>query len=69
MPESSFIHDRKYLISDYADKALLLDKKLSEEMNKPFAEIVDDMHNPKGIKRCAKNIVKSLQRCMMEYLK
>ena len=38
-------------------------------MNKPFAEIVDDMHNPKGIKRCAKNIVKSLQRCMMEYLK
>lgn len=69
MPEDSFIHDRKYLISDYADKALLLDKKLSEEMNKPFAEIVEDMHNPKGIKLCAKNIVRSLRRCMMEYLK
>ena len=67
MPEEKFVTDKKYLESDYVDKAVLFDKSLSKEMRKPLSEIISKFHNPKGIKNCAQKIDNDVYCCMMDY--
>lgn len=66
-PEKTFVNDRNYLLSNYADYALLLDRKLSTELKTPVANYLDKVHNPKSIKLCAKRINKSIQDTMVNY--
>lgn len=67
IPENDYINDIRYLKSDYADKALLLDKKLSDELDMPLDDFFDKMHEPEKIKKCAKNITKNVVNCMLSY--
>lgn len=67
IPENDYINDIGYLKSDFADRALLLDKNISEELNMPLDDFFDKMHNPKNIKKCSKNINKSIEECMLSY--
>lgn len=66
-PEEKFVNDRKYLISPYVDRALLMNRSLSVELNTYPENYINEIHNPKHIKTCAKNINKSLEHAMMEY--
>ncbi len=66
-PEKNFVNDRQYLISPYVDRALLLTRSLSIELNKYPDEYIDAIHNPKSVKLCAQKINKSLENTMMEY--
>lgn len=67
IPEKDYINDIGYLKSDFADKALLLDKSLSKELGIPLDDFFDKMHDPKNIKKCSKNINNSIQECMFSY--
>ena len=67
IPEKDFVNDRNYMISNYVDYALLLDRKLSTELKTPVANYLDKVHNPKSIKLCAKRINKSMQDTMINY--
>lgn len=69
IPEKEFIQDLDYLKSNYADYALLLDRRISEEVPKPIDEVIESIHNPTNIKKCAKNISKGIIRSMIEYFK
>lgn len=69
IPEKEFIQDLDYLKSNYADYALLLDRRISEEVPKPIDEVIENIHNPTNIKKCAKNISKGIIRSMIEYFK
>lgn len=69
IPEKEFIQDLDYLKSNYADYALLLDRRISEEVPKPIEEVIENIHNPTNIKKCAKNISKGIIRSMIEYFK
>lgn len=69
IPEKEFIQELDYLKSNYADYALLLDRRISEEVPKPIEEVIENIHNPTNIKKCAKNISKGIIRSMIEYFK
>lgn len=68
MPEENFINDLDYLKSFYADKALLMDRKLSEELNEEFPYCLERFHQPQKIKKGAAKINEQLQKMMIEYL-
>lgn len=68
MPEEKFVNDLAYLKSFYADKALLMDRKLSEELDEEFPYCLERFHQPQKIKKGAAKINKELQNMMIEYL-
>ncbi len=66
MPEENFINDLGYL-KHYADKALLLDQKLSETIGKEIPDCLERVHQPEKIKKGANQINKQLNNMMVEY--
>ncbi len=69
LPDEQFTQDLSYLKSNLADYGLLMDKRLTEELNQPIADIIDAIHNPDNIRKCSKNISKGIIRSMLEYFK
>lgn len=67
MPEEEFINDLGYLKSAYADKALLMSRKISEELDEPFPHCLERFHQPDKIKKGAAKINNLIQEMMAEY--
>ena len=67
IPEESFVNDLDYL-KFQANRALLLDRNLSEELDEEFPYCLERFHQPQKIKKGAAKINKELQNMMIEYL-
>ncbi len=66
-PENIFANDSKYLTSNYLDYALLLDRRLSDNLRTDKMEYIEKTHSPKNIKICANKINKCIQNTMVNY--
>lgn len=67
IPEESFVNDLDYL-KFQANRSLLLDRNLSEELDEEFPYCLERFHQPQKIKKGAAKINKELQNMMIEYL-
>lgn len=60
--------DRKYIISDYADTALLQGERFSEKIKMSYNDFLSESLNPNRVKKGAARICNDIQVCMLEYL-
>ena len=68
MQEKDFIHDTKYLNSEFADKALLMGKPISKDTQPYDEKWLQKLHDPKSLKKSANKIFNEIQTEMIEYL-
>lgn len=67
-PEIEFLTELGYLKSNFVDKALLLDKRISDEIRPFDKNFIEKLHEPEKIKKCAGKISKEVEQIMLEYL-
>lgn len=60
--------DSDYITSNYAEKALLLDVKLSDFFEQPASECLEHVHSTENVKKGAEIINKKINQIMIDYL-